>query len=262
MKAMSSTGYNLAVQEPVPKNRKRRGDTYASLSLSLDPVLRSPSKLLTPTALRIIWRDVPIRYHLKDLVRIFDTASHGYSLKSFYSRCGSTAPTVLAVRTMAGDIFGAFLTYGWDYRLDEDGRGYFGNGESFVFRCGDPASGGVNGTVACEVFRWVGLGEDDEPDQEADVKGGTSVGSESVSSAQDSSKDENRGPPSLFMHGSSHRICVGGGRRGHAIELDGALRVGRSRPSDTYASPTLTSRSPKGDFEVASVEVFGFVEHH
>ena len=153
--AMSSTGYNLAVGEPMPRDRKRRGDTYAQLGISIDPVVQGASPNLTPAMWRIIWRDVPIRYHLKDLVRIFNSGEQGYSLASFYKHCGSTAPTVLVLKTMAGDVFGAFLTYGWDYRLDEDGRGYFGNGESFVFRC-NAQSAIADGAPACEVFNWVG----------------------------------------------------------------------------------------------------------
>lgn len=253
--ALSATGYNLAVGEPMPRDR-RRGDTYAQLDISIDPVVQGPSPLISTAMWRIIWRDVPIRYHLKDLVRVFDTAQHGYSLNTFYKHCSSIAPTVLVVKTMAGDVFGAFLTYGWDYHLDEHGRGYFGNGESFVFRCNTPAAV-ADGAPPCEVYPWVGITSNAETGEP--VLPPTPIAAQPARGLHDG---RDGGPPSLFMHGSIHRICVGGGSQGHAIELDSTLRVGRSQSSDTYGSPSLVHASSSGDFEVAAVQVFAFVEHH
>lgn len=267
--ALSATGFNLAVGEPIPMSRRQRGNTHGVLLHRTEPVVRGTQCLLTPDTWRTIWHDLPLRFHLKDVYKVFDTSVHGYSLKSFYEHCGSAAPTVLCVKTMAGDVLGAFLTYGWDYRLDEEGRGYFGNGEIFVFK---------QKSTKCEVYIWVGSKhfEDGETTPMPNSRNSASTLAVPPTNFHHSSghhhhhkashghhhgKERDMGPPSFFMHGSTHRVCVGGGSAGHAIELDASLRRGRSLPSDTFGSPSLVS-SGGGDFEVAAVEVWAFVEHH
>jgi hypothetical protein len=66
---------------------------------------------------------------------------------------------------------------------------------------------------------------------------------------------------SLFMHGDSDTLLVGGSQHGHSIRLDRTLSAGVSHASDTYASPPLVT-DKGGQFTVATVEVYGFVETH
>jgi len=58
--------------------------------------------------------------------------------------CEEESPTVLLVRTTAGKAFGAFISYPWCER--HRSRGYFGNGDAFVFSLDD-----------FNVFQWVGI---------------------------------------------------------------------------------------------------------
>merc|ERR1711916_97139 len=99
-----------------------------------------------------LWRDIPIRYHMKRLYKLFDTSTHGYSLATFYSRCSNEAPTLLMVRTDQGHSFGAFLTFAWSSRTRTEG--YFGNGETFVFSL-----------KPCKCYVWAGLTKDYEGDE-------------------------------------------------------------------------------------------------
>ncbi len=93
--------------------------------------------------------DIPIRYHLKDIVCIFTTEEHGYLLPKFYDKCEHEAPTLLVVRTTTGRVFGAFLTYNWAHR-NAALKGYFGTGETFLFS--------INPTY--KSFKWVGMEKD------------------------------------------------------------------------------------------------------
>ena len=99
-------------------------------------------------------------YRLGKLDRAYFTGNDGYSLINFYHKIEALAPTILLVRTNKSAVFGAFLTASWwegcdftcavspivgrDQRHDEH---FFGNGESFVFRC----------TPAFAIHRWVGI---------------------------------------------------------------------------------------------------------
>ena len=61
------------------------------------------------------------------------------------------------------------------------------------------------------------------------------------------------------MHANMDVLCIGGGRKGHAIRLDRDLAQGASHPSVTYGSPRLIN-NPEGQFSVAVVEVWAFRE--
>eukprot|EP00045_Choanoeca_perplexa_P009394 m.90395 g.90395 ORF g.90395 m.90395 type:complete len:258 (+) comp14881_c0_seq2:1128-1901(+) len=158
----------LAVGETAPARDRRRGETYGRLALKKAPTVIEASDIVTLDTWKLIWRDVPIRYHLKHLKRLFSTNTDGYNLASFYNKCQQESPTVLLVRTASGESFGAFLTAAWDLRRHESG--YFGTGESFVF-------------TQLETYRWSGLdGAEDQGslfmhgDQDALLIGGSQHG--------------------------------------------------------------------------------------
>ena len=68
-----------------------------------------------------------------------------------YNLCEEESPTVLLVRTTTGKAFGAFISYPWSER--HRSRGYFGNGDAFVFSLND-----------FNVFQWVGINPADGED--------------------------------------------------------------------------------------------------
>jgi len=249
------TKFSLAVDE-LPLSSKKQREQQAMVRI--EPVVKDAPGLLPMNTWRAIWKDLPPRFNLKDVKCIFDTAKNGYSLTSFFERCGSTAPTVMVIKTIAGEVFGAFLSYGWDYRLDDEGKGYFGSGETFVF----VQSTGAGGEEA-KTYCWVGNKEVAEGEAALSVKASSAgrVRSGSFGRAR-SSSDANLGPPAFFMHASPHRLCVGGGSSGHAIEIDASLKNGRSQPSDTFGSPSFVKSNAAGSFQVAALEVYSFVEHH
>eukprot|EP00730_Choanoeca_flexa_P018493 TRINITY_DN8994_c0_g1_i3.p1 TRINITY_DN8994_c0_g1~~TRINITY_DN8994_c0_g1_i3.p1 ORF type:complete len:598 (+),score=89.21 TRINITY_DN8994_c0_g1_i3:166-1794(+) len=215
--ALYMDGRALAVGETGPARDRRRGETYGRLAMKKAPSVIGASRIADLDLWKVIWRDVPIRFHLKQLKQLFTTDSDGYNLASLYNKSQRDSPTILLVKTAGGQAFGAFLTAAWDMRHSE--AGYFGTGESFVFT-----------KEPLQTYRWSGLdGEED--------KG------------------------SLFMHGSSESLLVGGSSHGHAIRLDRTLSKGASHVSDTYNSPQLAG-DKDGQFDVVTVEVYGFVEAH
>ena len=60
----------------------------------------------------------------------------------------------------------------------------------------------------------------------------------------------------LFMHGSNERILVGGGERGHAIELDESLFNGSTFATELFGNLPLTGGD--SSFQCAAVEVWSF----
>lgn len=87
--------------------------------------------MLTIQELQEIWRWIPLRFRIANLSMLFSTQTDGYSLKSFYNKCGDASPTLILLKTKKGAIFGAFASHPWSER--QGLKAYFGSGETFVF---------------------------------------------------------------------------------------------------------------------------------
>ncbi|KAI9457383.1 TLD-domain-containing protein [Boletus coccyginus] len=113
---------------------------------------------------------VSIRPHLPALTKLprhwtllYSLDQHGISLNTLYSRCEPRVPSRahpnppkggLLVLKDAGDaVFGAWLSEG--VRLEKGG--YYGSGESFLWRYHSPVVGGRQGRL--DVYAWTGVNE-------------------------------------------------------------------------------------------------------
>lgn len=116
-------------------------------------------------------------------------------------------------------------------------HGYFGSGETFVFR--------LNGTEYEQYF-WVGQREGvGKPLLYLLAVHGILVPKESQC---------------WFMHADSQYLCIGGGQDNkHAISIDSELKHGVSYQSHTFENRPLARTT---DFVISFVEVWGFREHH
>lgn len=141
------------------------------------PKLQIQSELLTEPDLRRLWPFLPARYRILNLLALYLSDAHGYSLRTLYARCGDHAPLLLVVRSTRSYIFGAFVSHPWSERRGD--RAFFGNGECFLFRL----------RPQFRYYAWVGkdAGLETLPD-----------GSE------------------YFLMGSDRELVVGGGGCGHA----------------------------------------------
>ena len=114
-----------------------------------------------------MWQELPARFHLKQLQLVFATVRDGYGLSTLLARAGDEAPTVMLVRTAAGERFGAYCSFPWcvsllilcivggaltprNYKFDCD-KNYFGNGECFVFSLTDAED------RPAILYPWVGI---------------------------------------------------------------------------------------------------------
>ena len=60
-------------------------------------------------------------YPISGWRQLFSTEAHGFSLNSLYGQADGSGASILAVLTMQGDVFGAFLAgAGWEESLVEE----------------------------------------------------------------------------------------------------------------------------------------------
>ncbi len=72
--------------------------------------------------------------------RLCRMSLHGASLDILYSFVNKKGPSLLVVRTIQNEVFGAYTSTNWQSR-----DGYYGTGECFVFRV-------LDGKV--DVYNW------------------------------------------------------------------------------------------------------------
>ncbi|ELU00245.1 hypothetical protein CAPTEDRAFT_145836 [Capitella teleta] len=168
------------------------------------------------------WHDIfawlPARWSLLQPHLLFSTSEHGTSLQTFFNKVDGYEPILIVIRTINGEVFGAFCSMDWATRKEQDRTmSYFGNGETFVFSFtgGHPRK-----------FDWVGKL----------LKEKTPRGCE------------------LFMAGDLTRLNIGGGG-GVAISLDENLNMGQSEKCDTFQSPPLVEGHY---FQCGTVEAYSF----
>ncbi len=134
-----------------------------------------------------IWSWLPERLTTVTPTLAYSSDEHGISLTTFYNKAEAFEQSVLIIKAMNGDAFGAFCSASWAERKFKDDRGnrqtYFGTGESFLF-----TFKGHEGRR----FKWVGLDKAKEKEKAA------------LSKAEQHARE-------LFMSAQIDMIAVGGG---------------------------------------------------
>jgi hypothetical protein len=95
-------------------------------------LLSRPCPFLQDAEWEHIWSWVPMRFRHLNVELVFDTAIHGYHLKTMYKQCESRSnlPGLLLIETRTGEVFGAFLSQTW--ANERDMNKFFGTPESIL----------------------------------------------------------------------------------------------------------------------------------
>ena len=186
-------------------------------------------------------------YPISGWRQLYATQAHGFSLNSLYKRTDGSGASILAVLTMQGDVFGAYLADG--IRRPQPFQAFYGEGESFLYSVGESSSssdsqqggGEAAGGAQVRIYAWTGNNFN-------------------------------------FCFSARNGISIGGGDGEAGLCLDDTLTCGSTGPSQTFGNPVLCRpqcfrgdggepmdtdglRSPSGmgseGFEVAQVEVWG-----
>ena len=70
-------------------------------------------------------------YPISGWRQLYSTEAHGFSLNTLYEQADGSGASILAVLTMQGNVFGAFLADG--IRKPQPNQFFYGEGESFLF---------------------------------------------------------------------------------------------------------------------------------
>ena len=104
--------------------------------------------------------------------------------------------------------------------------------------------------------------EEPKPKKE-DIDASELIGAESNTTDEDVSEPELcvyswTKTNNFFMNSSSSHLGVGGGGDGFAISLDSDLNHGTTNCSATFGNPVLVTGEDDGQFQILSLEMFGF----
>ncbi|MEE6506771.1 hypothetical protein FKM82_007845 [Ascaphus truei] len=251
--------------------------------LSVD-LLNFTSVIVTAQEMRVVWSWIPERFSLFPPVLLFSTADHGYSLQRFFSHCEGYEPTILLIKTTAGEVCGAFLSSDWSERKKCGGQvaTFFGTGECFVFSM----------RPEMERFEWVvvkkpEMGKAAPPSPRSRPRSYSHGACLAPSPRRSSSPTLSSAPSSpsqmsnfltvpgggglgklspflsvrhfqlpsktasMFMSGSNLGIIVGGGG-GQALNIDADLNIGRTEHCETFDNPPLCQEN----FHIQHLEVW------
>ncbi|KAK0403943.1 hypothetical protein QR680_017208 [Steinernema hermaphroditum] len=168
------------------------------------------SKILDTDAASEIMASLPDRLQLEMPLLLYRLSEHGASFTKMWSLVDEAEQTLIIIRSIKGDVFGAYCSSCWAERRDRHERSrsrFFGTGESFVWllnrQCGLPVT-----------YGWRGR---NGGDQDA---------------------------PQMFQAATEKSLIIGSGG-GDAIHITGELTNGISYPCDTYDSPALVENNGK-----------------
>ncbi|CAN9510532.1 unnamed protein product [Ophioblennius macclurei] len=238
------------------------------------------SSVVTGTEMRVVWAWIPERFALFSPIRLFSTAEHGRSLASFYSHVEGHEPTVLIVRTLDEEVFGAFLSTDLIERRKQDCHefAYFGTGECFVFtlrpnmeryqqtmvnimtRRASPqqiqtsiatSSPILNRNNALSVSAATLTCPAGTPQNPSYLTVPFTTPSEEPMTAKEPKRHKEQ-EASMFIAGNDSRLAIGGDG-GHAFCLQADLEGGYTESCDTFKNIPLC----KSHFKIQSLEVWG-----
>uniref|UniRef100_A0AAX7TXC8 TBC1 domain family member 24 n=1 Tax=Astatotilapia calliptera TaxID=8154 RepID=A0AAX7TXC8_ASTCA len=234
------------------------------------------SSVVTGTEMRVIWAWIPERFALFSPFRLFSTAEHERTLASFYSHVEGHEPSVMIIKSVDEEVFGAFLSTDVAERRKQDSEElvYFGTGECLVFtlrpnmelyqrsmvnimspraspeklRGSISASpqASTNGNIPSSTTLTCPA----ETLQNPSYLMVTAPVEESMSAKQPKRPKEQEA--SKFIAGDDNRLIIGGDG-GHALCLQRDLQGGYTEPCETFKSIALCKR----DFKIQSLEVWG-----
>ncbi|XP_014340138.1 TBC1 domain family member 24-like [Latimeria chalumnae] len=195
--------------------------------------------------------------------------------RRFYLQSEGHEPTVLLLKTIDGEVCGAFLSSDWNERKKRNGKGsqFFGTGECLVF------------TVRPEMerYEWVMVKSPElakatcplpRSRSPSPVPTHFSTSRRRSLTNQSSSfltvpfpTSADRYSPflslshfelpsktaSMFMSGDNEAIIIGGGG-GQALHIDADIHHGRTQHCDTFDNPPLCQET----FQIQELEVWGF----
>ena len=121
----------------VPTHRREPsfGGAYDGVPKLLASTSQPPTMLPT-NAIRLLRCLLPVRYRPCNWELLYSTEQHGCSLRTFYRRIEQRGGTVLVIRDSLGHVFGAFVAEDWHPSASAHTTPtYFGNGETFLFKC-------------------------------------------------------------------------------------------------------------------------------
>ncbi|XP_076453809.1 GTPase-activating protein skywalker-like [Babylonia areolata] len=158
------------------------------------------SNILTVDQLVTIWNWLPPRYAICPPTMLFNSADLGTSLMTLYAHIEMEPCTVMVIKTVDGEVFGAFCADPWvERRTYSRPVRFFGTGETFLF------------TLVPErvKYEWVG-----KPDPHVPLSA------------------------NMFQAGDNSSLLIGGGN-GCGIQLDGMMERCRTETCDSFNNPPL-----------------------
>ncbi|CAG2103129.1 unnamed protein product [Medioppia subpectinata] len=165
-----------------------------------------------------LWEWLPERLVVREPEVVFCSEENGNSLQTFFTLCADFEPTILLIKTIGNEVFGAFCSTSWSKRLDlmsKSGQ-YFGTGETFLFQL----------LPTHAKYEWVGKAQ------------------KITSHSQQ-----------LFMSANHRSICVGSGGGRFGLFVDESLTRGQSDRCETFDNERLCSET---NFDISVVEVIAF----
>eukprot|EP00019_Armaparvus_languidus_P006858 CAMPEP_0168596328 /NCGR_PEP_ID=MMETSP0420-20121227/9963_1 /TAXON_ID=498008 /ORGANISM="Pessonella sp." /LENGTH=572 /DNA_ID=CAMNT_0008632887 /DNA_START=193 /DNA_END=1911 /DNA_ORIENTATION=+ len=128
--ARSISSSSTSLRSSKPNSTSSLSTTCSNINFSRPKILQ-PSSIISQEQMEIIWSWLPEHNRMTNPKKLFSTQDDGCSLTNLYARCDpDVEPTLLFIKTEGGHSFGAFVSYGWD----SSESGFYGSGESFVFR--------------------------------------------------------------------------------------------------------------------------------
>lgn len=161
-----------------------------------------PSKILTSEEQWYsLWQWIPERFQIYSPQKIYEAETHGYNIVSMYNRLDEIEPFILLIKTAKGDVFGAYCSSSFYYRIVQSELNFFGTGETFLFTFASKTP---------KKFPWVGL-------------------------------HQSEGTTDMFMAANDSYMVVGGGDGGFGIYLDHDMEQGSSTTCSTFNNSPLCS---------------------
>ncbi|EDV23947.1 uncharacterized protein TRIADDRAFT_57693 [Trichoplax adhaerens] len=219
------------------------------------PLPDQNSNIVEPKQWSQIWNMIPDRFYIKVPIMLFTSAEHGCSLKTFYLKAADHEPMVLLIKTLEGEVFGAFVAASWERRKKHPNLSFFGTGESFLF------------TLTPEVERYAWCGR---VAYEMMMKNSSDAGAKAASKFSSMNATDKRLAFQRTRTGSLENFChyfmaaddsciIIGGGDGYGLWLDAELNKGSSARCQTFMNQPLTN-SKDGTFVCACVELYGLID--
>jgi len=192
--------------------------------------------VLSQETMDFLRRHLPFLVQEENFFLKYSLARDGASLMTLLERARNSPRTILAIKTVDGDIFGAFTSSPWH----DKGNNFYGSGESFLWRSNNDFVDSRDDTCyaedlrvskfSVEAFSWTGANRNV---QMSNLK-------------------------RLIVGGGEPEIkeSTNGNSWGFGLTLDGDLSRGSSCSCATFGSPCLSKSPEREFFHVENVELW------